>query len=53
MLGRSRPEAVWTEDALTALLGVLFDIRRELVWIHELLEDGDEPEETEEIPDDP
>ncbi len=53
MLGRRPPpEPVWTRDALAALLGALFDIRRELIWIHEFLEDGDESEETEETPDD-
>ena len=54
-MGRARairPEAVWTEDALTALLAVLFDIRRELAGFDELLEDDDDGSETEEATDD-
>jgi hypothetical protein len=43
---------VWTEDVLSSLFAVLFDIRRELFWIHELLEDRDGPEEEDQAVDD-
>ena len=43
----SRRPVVVREDVI-AILGVLFDIRRELIRIREALEEDDDGEETEE-----
>jgi hypothetical protein len=44
-------ESVWTEEVLDTLFAALFDIKRELILISELLEEPDGPEE-EEVADD-